>query len=179
MTTIDTARHFAEAAHAGQTRKGVAQEPYITHVAEVAGQVADLGGSDAQIMAAWLHDTVEDCGVLPDQLVEIFGPVVTGLVQELTDDKSLDKASRKQMQLNTAAHKSSAAALIKVCDKLSNVRAVGLSPPVHWNIARRRAYLDWAEGVVSRLPSGADPARQAFAGALAQARMQTLDRRAG
>lgn len=170
MSNVDMARQFAEVAHAGQTRKGAGQEPYISHVAEVAALVAGFGGSEGQVMAAWLHDTVEDCGVLPAEIAERFGDEVAALVAELTDDKSLPKAERKELQVRCAPHKTDAAALIKICDKLSNIRAVGNAPPVHWPVARQAAYLDWAEAVVARLPSGADPVRAAFAEALAGSR---------
>lgn len=178
MSNVDMARQFAEVAHAGQTRKGAAKEPYIRHVAEVAALVAGFGGSSGQVMAAWLHDTVEDCGVLPEEVAELFGAEVAALVAEMTDDKALPKAERKQLQVDHAAHKSDAAALIKICDKLSNIRAVGTAPPVHWPVARQAAYLDWAEAVVVRLPSGADPARAAFAEALAGSRRLVAAREA-
>ena len=170
MTSIEEARQFAEAAHAGQTRKGASIEPYIGHVAEVAASVAAFGGSEAQVIAAWLHDTVEDCGVSLDEINERFGAGVAALVGEVTDDKSLPKAERKQLQVDHAPKKSDGAALIKICDKLSNIRAVGNAPPVHWPLARQLAYLDWAEAVVGRLPAGADPVREVFADALASSR---------
>lgn len=176
MSTVDMARQFAEAAHAGQTRKGAGKEPYISHVAEVAALVAGFGGSGGQVMAAWLHDTVEDCGVSPEEVAARFGAEVAALVGEVTDDKSLPKAERKQLQVDHAPHKSDAAALIKICDKLSNIRAVGTAPPVHWPVARQAAYLDWAEAVVARLPSGADPVREAFAVALAGSRRMVAAR---
>ncbi len=170
MSNLELARQFAEAAHNGQTRKGAGNEPYINHVAEVATLVARFGGSEAQVIAAWLHDTVEDCGVAPGEIEERFGPEVAALVGEVTDDKSLPKAERKQLQVDHAPKKSDGAALIKICDKLSNIRAVGNAPPVHWPTARQLAYLDWAEAVVVRLPAGADPVREGFADALALSR---------
>ena len=74
------------------------------------------------------------------------------------------------LQIERAPLKSDAAALIKACDKLANIRAVDSSPPTHWPVARQMAYLDWAEAVVLRLPAGADPVREAFAEALARSR---------
>ncbi|WP_431300163.1 HD domain-containing protein [Tabrizicola sp. BL-A-41-H6] len=170
MSKVELARQFAEAAHSGQTRKGAGREPYINHVVEVATLVARFGGSEAQVMATWLHDTVEDCGVLPAEIAERFGDEVAALVVEMTDDKSLPKAERKELQVRNAPHKTDAAALIKICDKLSNIRAVGAAPPLHWPVERQMAYLDWADAVVSRLPGGADPVREAFADALALSR---------
>lgn len=170
MNRIDDARRFAEAAHAGQTRKGAGREPYVVHLEEVATLVARFGGSRAQVMAAWLHDTVEDQGVSPDELEARFGPEVAGLVRELTDDKALDKAERKRLQIAHAPDKSPAAALVKICDKLSNIRAVADTPPLHWPVARQAAYLDWANAVVAALPEVAGAARAAFAGQLVLSR---------
>jgi (p)ppGpp synthase/HD superfamily hydrolase len=168
MTPIERAKAFAETAHAGQTRLGRNAEPYITHVAEVAARVAGFGGTEAQVVAAWLHDTVEDCGVTLETLSADFGPEAAALVAEMTDNKSLPKDERKRLQIENAAKASDAAALIKICDKLANVRSVGDAPPVEWPPSRRSAYLTWAMTVVERLPAGANPARAAFAQTLAR-----------
>lgn len=170
MSLIDSARAFAETAHAGQTRKGAGAEPYTVHLAEVAALAARFGGSEAAICAAWLHDTVEDCGTAPATLTAAFGAEVAALVLEVTDDKSLPKARRKALQVEHAPHKSPEAALLKICDKLSNIRAVAETPPTHWEPARQGAYLDWAEAVVARLPAGHAAARAAFAAQLAASR---------
>lgn len=167
---IQAARAFAERAHAGQRRKGAAAEPYAVHLAEVAALVAGAGGGSVAVMAAWLHDTVEDCAVGPADLAARFGPQVAAVVAELTDDKALDKAERKRMQLVNAPGKSADAALVKIADKLSNIRALQASPPLDWPLARRLAYLDWAEAVVALLPAGADPLRGAFADQLTVSR---------
>lgn len=170
MTSIARAQAFAETAHDGQIRKGRNAEPYIAHVAEVAAAVAAFGGSDEQVVAAWLHDTVEDCGVTLATLAAEFGAEVAALVAELTDDKSLPKAERKRLQIVNAPGKSQAVALVKICDKMSNVRTVADSPPVHWSMERRAAYLDWAETVVNGLPVGLEAARRAFAATLSASR---------
>ena len=170
------AKDFATVAHSGQFRKGIEQQPYTVHLAEVAATVAEFGGTPDAVAAAWLHDTVEDCGTSPDEISAIFGPTVAALVAELTDDKSLQKADRKRLQIVNAAHKSSDAALIKICDKMSNARAVGMSPPVHWPVARQVAYLDWAESVVAALPPGWSNARVAFSAQVVQSRAQIAKR---
>ena len=156
------AEKFARAAHQGQTRKGAAQEPYIVHLEEVAAFVARHGGDDIAVAAAWLHDTVEDCGVAPSEVEAQFGPEVAAVVAELTDDKSLPKPARKAAQLTHAPQKSSRAALCKIGDKWSNVGAVAHSPALHWDDARRHAYVDWAEAVVSALPDFWSSAQSEF-----------------
>ena len=98
------AAHFAAKKHAGQRRKGAAAEPYINHLLEVAELVASaLAEPDANlVIAALLHDTVEDAGITKEELVQAFGPDVATLVMEVTDDKSLPKAERKRLQILTA-----------------------------------------------------------------------------
>lgn len=71
------------------------------------------------------------------------------MVEELTDDKTLDKAVRKQLQIDHAPHLSRRAKAIKLADKIANVRDVMASPPADWPLARRIEYLDWTEEVVA------------------------------
>jgi len=175
MTIIELARDFAAKAHSGQVRKGAAQEPYVVHLEEVAALAARFGADDTVIAAAWLHDTVEDCGVLSATLAGLFGAEVAALVVEVTDDKSLAKAERKAMQVQKAPTKTPGAALLKICDKLSNIRAVADAPPIGWPRARRLEYLDWAARVIAALPAGHEAARHTFDQELARARRIVLD----
>ena len=168
---IARARTFALDRHQGQLRKGSAREPFATHLEEVAQLVERFGGSEDAICAAWLHDTVEDCP--PTTVAHIdaeFGPDVAGLVAELTDDKALPKAERKRLQIANAAMKSPEAALLKICDKISNVGSLRVSPPVDWDAARKLAYVDWATSVIAALPETDVRATAAFRACAAQAR---------
>jgi (p)ppGpp synthase/HD superfamily hydrolase len=142
---------FAATKHINQRRKGAAAEPYINHLTEVAALVAaGSGGSDVElVMAAVLHDTVEDTRTTLAEIAERFGPRVAGLVAEVTDDKSLPKAERKRLQIEHAAHASDAAKLIKLADKTSNLRALLASPPADWALERKTEYVDWAGQVVA------------------------------
>ena len=147
------AARFAAEKHAGQFRKGAKAEPYINHPLEVANLIASVGNVDDIdiLMAGILHDTVEDCGVKPEELSELFGDRVTGFVLEVTDDKSLPKARRKELQVENAAHKSKGAATIKLADKISNIRDVIENPATDWDMARRREYVMWGIAVVDGL----------------------------
>ena len=147
------AAHFAAKKHAGQRRKGAAAEPYINHLLEVAELVASaLAEPDTNlVIAALLHDTVEDAGVTKEELIEAFGSDVAALVMEVTDDKSLPKAERKRLQIVTASKKSVRAQGIKLADKISNLRAIVASPPTDWSVERKREYFDWAKRVVDGL----------------------------
>lgn len=164
------ARDFARAKHAGQFRKGAAREPYEVHLAEVAALVAGFGGGAEVVAAAWLHDTVEDCDVPAAEISALFGTLVAQIVAEVTDDNGLDKAARKRMQVVNAPKKSPGGALVKICDKISNIRAVADSPAEDWTLARQQEYLRWSAEVVAALPAAADVARQTFAAEVSRAR---------
>lgn len=152
---ILTAAHFAAQRHATQKRKGLAAEPYINHLIEVAELVtASSELLDVElVMAAFLHDTVEDTGVAREEIEQLFGHDVAGLVMEVTDDKSLPQAKRKALQVQTAPKKSPRAQTLKLADKISNLRAVLASPPPDWSQQRKREYFDWARDVIAGLTS--------------------------
>ena len=147
------AAHFAAQKHAGQRRKGAAAEPYINHLLEVAELVSSaLAEPDTNlVIAALLHDTVEDTGVTKEVLVETFGSDVADLVMEVTDDKSLPKAERKRLQILTTPKKSVRAQVIKLADKIANLRSMLFSPPADWSGERKREYFEWAKQVVDCL----------------------------
>lgn len=142
---------FAARKHRDQRRKGAEASPYINHPIEVAEILARIGGVDdvTVLQAALLHDTVEDTQTSPAELEREFGATVRKLVEEVTDDKTLAKQERKRLQIEHAPHLSPRAKLIKLADKICNVRDVTHSPPKDWDERRRVAYLDWASEVVA------------------------------
>ena len=139
--------------HTHQRRKGAAQEPYINHLLEAATLVAEAtGGKEPElIVAALLHDAIEDQEVPAGLIEKEFGPSVAAIVKEVTDDKTLDKASRKRLQIETSARTSRGAKLIKLADKTSNLRTIAVSPSPKWSVKRRLIYIDWAKQVVAGL----------------------------
>lgn len=142
---------FAAEKHRHQRRKDAEASPYINHPIAVATVLAAEGDvfDDALLLAATLHDTVEDTQTTFSEIEENFGPVVAGLVREVTDDKSLDKAERKRLQIEHAATSSPGAKQLKIADKICNVRDVTGCPPASWPLQRRREYLTWSEKVVA------------------------------
>jgi (p)ppGpp synthase/HD superfamily hydrolase len=145
--------------HAQQRRKGAAEEPYINHLLEVASLVAEAtqGNDGNLIIAALLHDAIEDQGVARATIAAMFGEDVAALVAEVSDDKALPQATRKQLQVEQAPRKSDRAKIIKLADKISNVQAIAVSPPAGWSRARRRDYVRWGRDVVAGL-AGVSPA---------------------
>ena len=149
LKAADTAARW----HAHQRRKGSAQEPYINHLLEVAMLVADAtGGTDTNlVIAALLHDAIEDCKVPKELIAETFGEDVASIVEEVTDDKNLAKEVRKAKQVETASTKSPRAKLLKLADKTSNLRAVATSPPADWSVQRKKDYVAWSGKVAEGL----------------------------
>lgn len=145
------AASFAAHKHRAQRRKDVDASPYINHPLALAsvltseGQITDA----ATLCAALLHDTVEDTETTFEELESEFE--IAGIVREVTDDKNLDKPERKKQQIEHAAHASSKAKLVKLADKICNVRDVASSPPAHWPLQRRQEYFDWAKKVIDQL----------------------------
>ena len=142
---------FASRKHSTQRRKNEEASPYINHPIAVTHLLADTGGVTdlVTLMAAVLHDTIEDTETTSSELDEHFGPTVRKVVEEMTDDKSLDKAVRKELQIEHAPRLSRRAKAIKLADKIANVRDVTESPPPNWPLSRRIEYLDWTERVVA------------------------------
>jgi guanosine-3',5'-bis(diphosphate) 3'-pyrophosphohydrolase len=153
IQAILSAARYAAEKHKDQKRKGTASEPYINYLLEVAQLVSTaLSQPDANlIVAALLHDTVEDADVTSTELIKQFGQDVADLVAEVTDDKSLPKAERKRLQIEHAPKLSVRAQVIKLADKVSNLRSILTSPPANWDYKRKREYFDWAKRVVDGL----------------------------
>jgi (p)ppGpp synthase/HD superfamily hydrolase len=139
--------------HVHQRRKGIAQEPYINHLLEVASLVTEAtnGNDPNAVIAALLHDAIEDQGVTSETIANCFGEHVADIVMEVTDDKTLPKEERKRRQVEAAPKKIREAKLIKLADKTSNLRTVATSPAADWSVERRLEYIEWAKSVVSGL----------------------------
>ncbi len=153
---------FAAHKHRDQRRKDVAASPYINHPIALADVLVNEGGiEEVEVLcAALLHDTIEDTDTTRDEVAGAFGERVAAIVAEVTDDKTLAKAERKEAQVEHAAHISREAKLVKLADKICNLRDVVAHPPAGWSLERRREYFDWAKRVVDRL-RGAHPGLEA------------------
>jgi len=149
---------YAAEQHKRQRRKGIPENsetltPYINHVLRVANLLNDAGITDVDILcAAVLHDTIEDTDTTQSHLRRQFGDRVVSLVLEVTDDKTLPKMERKRLQIEHAPELSHEAALIKLADKVDNIRDLSSEPP-NWPPERVQAYFEHARQVVDNLPS--------------------------
>jgi len=176
LSRLLTAATFAAEKHRNQRRKNLAECPYINHPLAVAtlltaeGSVADVD----LLIAAVLHDTVEDTDTSPAEIAELFGKAVSDLVAEVTDDKSLPKQRRKQLQIENAPHKSDRAKQLKIADKICNVRDIDTTSPVGWDTDRKTQYLDWAERVIEGCRGVNSTLDQLFDQAIAEARERLM-----
>ncbi|MFN8697500.1 MAG: HD domain-containing protein [Burkholderiales bacterium] len=161
---------FAADKHRTQRRKDADASPYINHPIALANVLANEGGvTDVVVLsAAVLHDTIEDTNTTAEELTAIFGAKITATVLDVTDDKSLDKHDRKQRQIEHAPHISKEAKLVKLADKICNLRDILASPPADWSPERKQGYFDWAAKVVAGV-RGVHPELEAvFDGLLAR-----------
>jgi guanosine-3',5'-bis(diphosphate) 3'-pyrophosphohydrolase len=172
-----SALRFAADRHRDQRRKDPAASPYLNHPIAVAELLARVGGvgDPITLIAAVLHDTVEDTATTPEELERTFGAAVRRTVAEVSDDKALPKLERKRLQIEHAPHLSERAKLIKLADLTCNVGDIGRDPPSDWSLDRRRDYLDWSERVIEGCRGVNAPLERAFDGALARARERLID----
>ncbi|MCV6595652.1 MAG: HD domain-containing protein [Mangrovicoccus sp.] len=150
ITELTRALAYAARAHANQRRKGAAQEPYINHLIEVMDLVAGAtGGEDTELLiAALMHDVIEDTAITAEELTDAFGPRVTRIVQANSDDMTLPKAERKRQRIANMAHKAADARIVKIADVISNVRAVVISGPAGWTAEWKLNYLKGCRDLV-------------------------------
>jgi len=144
---------FSAHKHRDQRRKDSRASPYVNHPIAVARTLAHDGRvHDPSVIAAGLlHDTLEDTRTSAAELRQRFGPTIAAMVREVTDNKRLSKKRRKRLQIEHARRLSYGARLVKLADKISNLRDLLISPPLGWSLARRREYFDWAKAVVDEL----------------------------
>ena len=150
---IISAIAFAADRHRDQRRKDANASPYINHPIALANVLANEAGIDDErvLIAAVLHDTIEDTETTEQDLVRSFGQEIAAIVLEVTDDKALPKAERKRLQLESAPDISRRAKLVKLADKIGNLRDVATNQPVGWSNERKKEYFDWAKAVVDGL----------------------------
>jgi guanosine-3',5'-bis(diphosphate) 3'-pyrophosphohydrolase len=153
LKTLLKALAFAAHKHKDQRRKDVDASPYINHPISLADILCNEGHiTDIEtICGALLHDTVEDTETTAEELEREFGKTISNIVMDVTDDKKLPKAARKQAQIDHAAHISEKAKLVKLADKISNLRDVLDNSPADWSLERRQEYFDWAYKVIDQI----------------------------
>jgi len=147
MNRLISALAFAAHKHRDQRRKDAVASPYINHPIALANVLANEGDVDDErvLIAAILHDTVEDTETSEQELIREFGQEIASIVLEVTDDQLLPTAERKRLQVEHAGTISRQAKLVKLADKICNLRDIASSPPAGWSVTRKREYFDWAK----------------------------------
>jgi guanosine-3',5'-bis(diphosphate) 3'-pyrophosphohydrolase len=154
LKLLTKALAFAANKHRNQRRKNVAAFPYINHPISLVHILCnEVHITDMNVIcAALLHDTVEDTETTAEELAFEFGQDICNIVMEVTDDKSIPaRQKRKQLQIEHASQISDQAKLLKLADKISNLRDLANDPPATWSMERRREYFDWAKQVIDQM----------------------------
>ena len=146
------ATEFAAEKHKNQRRKDADKTPYINHPIEVAAELTRAGITDVSVLiAALLHDTVEDTNTTFSELETVFGSHVAGIVGECTDDKGLQKVQRKKFQIIHSGEISKSGKLVKLADKYSNMKGLYINPPAKWSKEVIKGYAYWSYAVVKEM----------------------------
>jgi (p)ppGpp synthase/HD superfamily hydrolase len=134
---------FAAERHSAQRRKGPDAAPYINHLIEVAMLVAGIGQvQDVEVLiAAVLHDVLEDTTTTAEEVEQRFGLRVRGLVEALSDDKALPRRRRRELTLEALPQTEALVKIIKLADLSSNIKLL----PDSWSEERKLEYLEWSE----------------------------------
>lgn len=144
---------FAAEKHRHQRRKDAHASPYINHPIALVNVLVDEGRVHDPVVlcAAVLHDTIEDTETTVEELQSAFGCEIAAVVVEVTDEKDLEYHVRKQRQIDHAPGASHEAKLVKLADKICNLRDILCAPPASWSRQRKQNYFDWAAQVVAGL----------------------------
>jgi guanosine-3',5'-bis(diphosphate) 3'-pyrophosphohydrolase len=165
---------FSATKHRDQRRKDVEASPYINHPIALVDVLVNEGGilNWDVLCAALLHDTIEDTQTTADELIKAFGKNVASIVLEVTDDKALAKEERKLQQIAHAPHSSHEAKLVKLADKICNLRDILASPPSGWGVKRKQEYFEWAAAVVAGIRGSNSKLEKIFDALLEKGRVQ-------
>jgi guanosine-3',5'-bis(diphosphate) 3'-pyrophosphohydrolase len=144
---------FAATKHSKQRRKNAECDPYINHPLRVLDLLVQYTDVDHHVLtAAVLHDTVEDTDTTFAEIEHEFGSAVRGYVAEVTDDRTLPRSRRHELQVEHAPAMSQGAKLIKLADKADNMRDLARGAiPVAWT---RATVIDRANGMMQVVDAG-------------------------
>ena len=154
---------FAAEKHKLQMRTNPQKTPYIIHPLGVADQVMRIGHVyDTDVLiAALLHDVLDDTGTTREEIASQFGEKVASYVEEMTEDLKLSSKERKKLQIIHALHQSQGASFIKLSDKLHNLNTLMTDPPAGWSQDQMDQYFQWTQSVIENLPEVSDSLKEA------------------
>jgi (p)ppGpp synthase/HD superfamily hydrolase len=149
-TILYRALEYASKKHKGQIRKDPYKTPYIVHpmgVAKILWEEGNVRDVDV-LVAALLHDTLEDTDATEFEIEGIFGSRVLSIVKEVSNDPRLSGQENKQRQIELAPFMSQEAKLVKLADRLCNIRDLQRSTPLNWSKEDIEHYFSWGEKLV-------------------------------
>ncbi len=168
VNVIYLAEEFARKAHTndhvGKTINGVTR-PRTVHLQEVADLVWASGGTDVEIAAAWLHDTIEDTPTSLHDIETAFGAEIANIVEGLTDlpeFKDMPTNERKKKQAERVKSESDSIKRVKIADQTSNVRLVVTDPLLDWPPENNPAYIIGAKQIVDACKGVSPMLEEAF-----------------
>jgi (p)ppGpp synthase/HD superfamily hydrolase len=143
---------YAALKHQYQRRSGYSRLPYINHLLKAADTLIRIGGErdETLLVAAVLHDVLEDTDATAEELAQRFSPEAAAIVQELTDDMSLPYMQRKWLQVERAHLLSEKARKIRLADKSTNIRDI-FTYPLDWTWEKKADYLANSIEVAARI----------------------------
>ncbi|XP_044599021.1 guanosine-3',5'-bis(diphosphate) 3'-pyrophosphohydrolase MESH1 isoform X2 [Cotesia glomerata] len=170
LSLIIKCTNFAAKKHKNQRRHDYEATPYINHPIGVANILTEEGKvyDPNVIVAALLHDTVEDTDTSIEEIEREFGPKIKSIVAEVTDDKSLPSQERKRLQVVHTPYISHEAKLVKLADKIYNLRDLQRCTPVGWTSTRVQNYFQWSKDVIQGCRGTNDKLENIFDGIVSQ-----------
>ena len=152
LSNIFEALEFTAVKHQYLRRGGYDLLPYINHLIKVANLIQQVGlGENTNLMlVAVLHDVVEDTETTPEEIVEKFGPEVGTAVSELSDDMALSYDERKKRQVQNAKDLSDLARVIRIADKICNIRDI-MEYPLDWSLEKKLRYVKNSIEIVDQI----------------------------
>ncbi len=144
--------NFAARKHRFQNRKGMDNIPYINHCIQVADSLANIGNEKdtSTLIAAVLHDTLEDTQTELHEIEELFGKEVSDIDTEITDDMSMTPEERKEIQLSQIEKLSVKAKKIRIADKACNIKDIS-RPGLKWTKDRKLDYLKYSKDLIDKI----------------------------
>ena len=164
MASVVRAAYFAGEKHKDQRRSDKEETPYINHPLELASILVDEGGVDdvEVICAALLHDTIEDTDTTHEDLRSLFGAIVADIVMEVTNDMTLSSPERRIKESACIPGLSDKAKLVKLADKIANIRDISTMPPIGWTQERKKAYFDFSLSIAQQAKDASPVLYQVF-----------------
>lgn len=151
LANYNRALQFAIKYHDDQRRKNKEGLLYLTHLVGVANLLVEAECEECVVIAGLLHDVIEDTQTTEELVKAEFGDHIAYLVKQVTNIESDSKLEIKKAQVEKSAKFSYGASLVKLADKIDNLRDLNVSPPLSWSPEYVEGYFIWCYAVCKNL----------------------------